>query len=206
MSWSTANIALVISGLALTVSLAGLAWNVWSKFIYPKPKLQISLSVVLLIDPDATGKPPATIRLSATNHGPIAADLAGAVIRSGGTGRRAQRGIPHMLVQPFYSAAFKPAAGLDLPIAVGKSVSIYFPHGEESFFRRGVDRIGVYDGFGRNHWASLKQLEEVKLSLREEYPDAWTSSALAEAQAHFLKRRPAGRWAAARAALATCSG
>jgi hypothetical protein len=41
---TTADWALVISLCSAVVSLAGFVWNVWSKFIYPKPRVQVSFN------------------------------------------------------------------------------------------------------------------------------------------------------------------
>jgi len=38
----TADWALVIGLFSLVVSVASFIWNVWSKFIYPKPVVRVS--------------------------------------------------------------------------------------------------------------------------------------------------------------------
>jgi hypothetical protein len=40
----TADWALVISLFSAVIALSSLAWNVWPKFIYPKPTVRIRLS------------------------------------------------------------------------------------------------------------------------------------------------------------------
>jgi hypothetical protein len=42
----TADWALVISLCSAGVSLASFIWNVWSKFIYPKPVVQVSFQMM----------------------------------------------------------------------------------------------------------------------------------------------------------------
>jgi hypothetical protein len=47
---TTADWALIISLCSLLLAMAGFVWNVWSKFIYPKPKVRVSIGVYLQID------------------------------------------------------------------------------------------------------------------------------------------------------------
>ena len=42
---TTADWALIISLCSLLLAMAGFVWNVWSKFIYPKPKVRVSIGV-----------------------------------------------------------------------------------------------------------------------------------------------------------------
>jgi hypothetical protein len=47
-----ADWALLISLLSLAISIAGFVWNVWSKFIFPKPKIDLSLTVMRVVHSD----------------------------------------------------------------------------------------------------------------------------------------------------------
>jgi hypothetical protein len=67
---TTADWALVISICSAIVSLAGFVWNVWSKFIYPKPRVQVSFSFMTVIQKN----PPVeenVLGVSAINMGPV---------------------------------------------------------------------------------------------------------------------------------------
>src|SRR5437016_14515453 len=70
---TTADWALVISILSAAVSLAGFIWNVWSKFIYPKPILRVYFSMMGFIG-DGPWRDP-FLNLSVTNFGPIACTI-----------------------------------------------------------------------------------------------------------------------------------
>jgi hypothetical protein len=70
---TTADWALVISIGSLGIALLGLAWNVWSKFIYPKPRVQVSFQYMTTIIANMPNQP--VISLGATNHGPIGVTL-----------------------------------------------------------------------------------------------------------------------------------
>ena len=77
----TADWAFVISILSLIVSAASFIWNVWSKFIYPKPVLRVSFSMVQIVG-DNLDEIPCVLRLSATNMGPSEVTLTNALIES----------------------------------------------------------------------------------------------------------------------------
>ena len=46
---TVADWALVISICSAAVLLAGFVWNVWSKFIYPKPKVAVSFQFMTMM-------------------------------------------------------------------------------------------------------------------------------------------------------------
>ena len=63
---TTADWALVISLCSAAISLAALAWNIWAKFIFPKPTVRVSFSVNRMFpDRAKVGK---FLTLSATNR------------------------------------------------------------------------------------------------------------------------------------------
>jgi hypothetical protein len=75
--WTTADWARVVSSAA--IALASLFWNVWSKFIYPKPKLRTTFYVGKLYQEGMEYSP--FLMLSATNYGPGQITLHTAVCR-----------------------------------------------------------------------------------------------------------------------------
>lgn len=80
---TTADWALVISICSAGISLAGFIWNVWSKFIYPKPRVRVNFSMVTAVRPGGPRDPdpPRAIMLSATNIGPEDVTLRSALIQ-----------------------------------------------------------------------------------------------------------------------------
>lgn len=78
----TADWALVISICSAAISLAGFIWNVWSKFIYPKPRVRVHFSMVTAFYPRAPRDPDPVrvLSLSATNMGPAEVTLRSALI------------------------------------------------------------------------------------------------------------------------------
>jgi hypothetical protein len=67
----TADWAFVISIFSALIALASFVWNVWSKFIYPKPRVRVHFSMVTVFHPRAPDPDPVRVlSLSATNLGP----------------------------------------------------------------------------------------------------------------------------------------
>lgn len=104
---TTADYALIVSILSLMISLGGLAWNVWSKFIFPKARVRVSFQVMTAYGVDA--RPQLTrMSLSATNFGPGQVRMHMAVVRvSKGWFRKLQDGF----INPLPSWDAEPTIG-----------------------------------------------------------------------------------------------
>ena len=75
---TTADWALVISICSALVSLAGFVWNVWSKFIYPKPRVQVAFRMMTIVQDGSDDE--SVLSLSAINMGPIEVTLYNALV------------------------------------------------------------------------------------------------------------------------------
>ena len=130
---TTADWALIISCGSLLVSLAGFVWNIWSKFIYPKPKLKVSVSIMSMM-PNPY-KQPSFVCLHATNHGPAELTLYAAIAASKTSFLRRNK---IALLNPLknFPSEFDTSdgpfsGGLPKKIGVGEQFSVYFPLSKE---------------------------------------------------------------------------
>jgi len=179
---TVADWALIISICSAVVSAAGFVWNVWSKFIYPKPKVRVSFSFMTLMVPaqadrSLTRSENNALALSATNHGPIEVTLY-SVIAAGGFRWWKRRPTTIGLLNPIpsfpdypgqYNEASGPfAGGLPKKIEVGAQFTSYFVPDHETLATDQMERIGFTDTFGRFHWAPSKDLLKVRKHIREE--------------------------------------
>jgi hypothetical protein len=82
----TADWAFVVSLCSAAISLGSLAWNIWSKFIFPKPDLRVHFSMMGFIGNGPWRDP--FLNLSITNHGPIACSITHAVVAASEPGKR----------------------------------------------------------------------------------------------------------------------
>jgi hypothetical protein len=177
---TTADWAFVISILSAAISLAGFIWNVWSKFIYPKPKVDVHLSMVTVIHPREPRDPDPVrvVRLSATNIGPGDVTLRSALMmfwprwfsdKSYGL----LNVLPRLPESTDYEAEYGDlgggpfAGGLPKTIAVGETFAVYLVPDHETLARGDYQRVGFDDSFGRMHWASRRDIATVLPFIRE---------------------------------------
>jgi hypothetical protein len=157
---TTADWALVISIFSAVVAVASFLWNVWSKFIYPKPVLRVSFAMVTIMQQGAEDIE--VLRLGATNMGPIEATLMQALIvfnRGPFTDKR--YGILNVLPRApespdldfEWSLGGGMAACFPKKLAVGEGFSVYLVPDHETLARGDYQAIGFTDSFGRSHWA-----------------------------------------------------
>jgi hypothetical protein len=161
---TTADWALIISICSVFLSLAALAWNIWSKFIYPKPSLVVTFAVMEILDEDGLHDP--FLNLSITNHGPIVATVASSLAQTDeGFFRRRRFG----LIQPLTSFLMDPKhtsgpfTGLPKKLEVGEEFSLKYWYGESSFIGNPrILRVGVRDSFGRLHWCRRSDVKKAR--------------------------------------------
>jgi hypothetical protein len=165
---TTADWALVISLCSAAVSLASFVWNVWSKFIYPKPVLRVHFSMMGFIGNGPWRNP--FLNLSITNHGPIACTITHAMVLVHNPIKQKK---VYGLINPTKDISVSiedtdgPFTNLPKKIEVGEDFSLRFWSGERSFIGDEVDRVGVSDSFGRHHWCARRQVKKVQASFFE---------------------------------------
>jgi hypothetical protein len=155
----TADWALIISLGSLAISLAGFVWNVWSKFIYPKPRVRVSFSFMIAIgsnEPDFQ-----VLVLAATNMGPTAVTLYAAITRHKKGLRRHEISVLNPLnnfpaernssIGPF-------GGGLPKKLEVGEEFSIYLTAAHDGLAKDDYDQVGFRDTFSRFHWCDKKDV------------------------------------------------
>jgi hypothetical protein len=166
---TTADWALVISILSAAISLSGFIWNVWSKFIYPKPKLQVRFSMVRIIEQHADDAGDLQVlTLSATNMGPVEITLKKALIVFRRSWLKEKSyGILNVLPRAPTSSDYEYeyelgggpfAGGFPKKLAVGEGFSVYLVPDHETLARGDYQRIGFDDSFGREHWAPRRDV------------------------------------------------
>lgn len=168
---TTADWAIVISIGSFVLSLAGFIWSVWSKFIYPKPKVQVSIDVVQTFG-NGEAKSHEAVSLQATNYGPAAVTLHSAIARSKRKWykRRADlMGVlnPYISFPEVLDSGGPFSGGLPKKIEVGEQFSAYFPVANDWFEKGKFVDIGFCDTFGRNHWSPRKSVKQVRETVLE---------------------------------------
>ena len=139
----TADWALIISLCSTAIALISLGWNIWSKFIYPKPKVRVAFNFMTVVGQ----KDEKVLSLSATNMGPAEVTLYSALVRTKKKWSWRNRGFG--LLNPLHDYPLRKdhsigpfGGGLPKKLAVGEQFSIYFIPDHESLARDDYDRIG----------------------------------------------------------------
>ncbi|HET6526674.1 hypothetical protein [Sphingopyxis sp.] len=168
---TTSDWALIISIFSLLIALAGFVWNVWSKFIYPKPKMKVSFMLMKL---DGSSPPLRLFVLKFTNFGPgeVVIDCAVARPKRSLFQWRVALGMlnpidklwqPEKATGPF-------AGGLPKKLAAGEEHSLYFTHTAEMWLKEDLEAVGVHDSFLRSHWASKADFRRAREQFRRNFP------------------------------------
>lgn len=163
--WTTADYALVVSLCSAFLALVSLGWNIWSKFIFPKPKLRTKLKVAYPVN--AVGELGSeAVELSVTNHGPGTVEIVrdtGTI--SGFSNRRQRIIVPGYIDWPMSSKVAAVAGTTTLPTRLeqGSAYSVYIP--SEPLVINRVTRVGFVDSFDREKLSATRGLG---LSVRTE--------------------------------------
>lgn len=177
---TTGDWALVISIRSAALSLASFVWNVWSKFIFPKPRVRVSFSRVTAIyprrprDPD----PVSALRLSATNFGPADVTLLSSLVKFkphwfSDTSHGLLNVFSEFPSSTDYEAEYESggggifAGGFPKKLGVGESFSVYLVPDHETLAKGDYESIGFNDSFDRMHWAPRRDILRTPPSIRD---------------------------------------
>lgn len=176
-SMTTADWAFVVSLFSAAVSLFSLGWNVYSKWVHPKPKIRVSFAVMYLFDGNGMSEP--FLGATATNFGPTDTTLKSFIAKSRQPGwwwkvghyRRWQYGMMNHVSTP-HQVLHGTASDSPMPhkLAVGGEMSVYVTFKYEHLRDDGIVDVGFSDIFGRNHWAPRKSVRGVVKSIRKDFP------------------------------------
>ncbi len=158
-----ATAAFVISLLSMLIALTSLAWNIWSKFIYPKAKLEITCGVKVVVSNVIEDE---VFEITMVNHGPTDTKITHCCVSEEDLDGRKSVGLINPLhmypslkrhsVGPF-------GGGLPKDLKIGESFTLYFPYEEGiKFITKDLDRFFIVDVFGKRHYCKKKDAQEVK--------------------------------------------
>ena len=167
----TAEIALLVSILAVMISTATFGWTVHRDTIRPKVRVRWSISMVLEQGMKREDIPEYAM-LNLTNMGPSSVQIHMAQLGYSRwwqrrwrllRGKYAYGAVPHSL--PGFSQ-------LPATLEVGDSVNVVFPVDSDAITGDEFDRIGVFDSFGRNHWCKQKEFLDTRRAGREKLKES----------------------------------
>jgi hypothetical protein len=176
---SKADYALITSIASIFISIGALVWNVWQKFIFVKPALQVTFRLSRVLQPNREQgiAAPTGLRLlslTVTNMGPGSAVLYTCVIKSKAHWwSRAQYG----LINPIHGdpTAETPislgpfSGGLPEKVEGGAFKGFSFPYEKDSFLTEPIVRIGINDTYQRNIWCRRKDVRAVMRAYKRDF-------------------------------------
>lgn len=165
---TTADYALIVSIFALTITIGNFVWNVWSKFIFPKPHLEVGIFIMTALTLGDNSTPKA-ICMSAVNHGPGEVELTTSI---GRVRRKKFWKKPMGAVfksynnWPFDMDSFT-LGGYNLPqrLSVGQRYQMFLRPSPNNY--ADLTKFGFADTFGRNHWASTSSVRRLTKDLKQ---------------------------------------
>lgn len=165
MDITRADVAIIISCLALMFTAAHFIWNVRKDRGGIRPRVQVNVVVAQIA---AMGKDRGkAVMFRAVNLGPGEVHLTSLPLK--GTWRNpGGRGYKWGSVMPDPKAPY--GNSLPVSLAVGKEALFLVPYEADSFLSVKHARVGVGDSFGRNHWAPKKQLRRAEETYEEDFP------------------------------------
>jgi hypothetical protein len=175
---TTADYALLTSIASIFISIGALLWNVWQKFIFVKPSLQVAFRVSRVFQPTGDGTATRTdirlLNLTVTNMGPGVAVLYLCIAKmKTHWWKRAE----YATLNPIHGNPIDPepigigpiAGGLPAKIDLGELQSFYFPDQNDCFLQENVVRVGINDTYQRNIWCRRKDVRRAKKSYQRDF-------------------------------------
>jgi hypothetical protein len=154
--------AVLISVLSLVVAAVALGWNIYRDVVL-KGHLRVGIAVAEAVHTIA-GSQGTFVNITGTNHGP--GDLIVNLLH----GKRAglsRQGEQFIVIQNEVNPL---ADALPKRLAVGETVSLLVPYGEDCLLKDPVKAIGLRDSFGKTHWAPRRELEAAGRQYLEDFP------------------------------------
>jgi hypothetical protein len=175
---TSSDYALIISIASIFISIGALVWNVWQKFIFVKPALQVSLGIYNILQPTSSGSAIPSghrlLSLTVTNMGPGSVVLYACIVKQKAHWlARATFGILNPIHgdptgrQPISLGPF--SSGLPTKIDAADTKTFYFPSAKDCFLRDGLHRVGINDTYQRNTWCRGRDMHKVNRTYRRDF-------------------------------------
>ncbi len=176
---TTADYALITSIASIFIAIGAFVWNIWQKFIFVKPALQVTFRISRIMQPDRERSvySPTDLQLlslTVTNMGPGSAMLYMCVAKSKAHWwSKARYGMLNPIHgdptdrNPTSLGPFR--AGLPVKIDEADFKSFNFPYLKDSFLKEPIVRVGINDTYQRNVWCRRKDIRKVVESYKKDF-------------------------------------
>lgn len=161
------TIAILISGISLTIAGLSLGWNIYRDVIL-KPRVRVTVYKSMI----GSEIIPMTEKLciSAVNYGPGSVRLRMVRFKKSTFKTRLSRSTAEGYVVHDYH---NPLSGqLPKSLEVGETITLIFPWDNTNVFAESPTHIGICDSFGRDHWAKKGQVQKTLEQWRSQFAAA----------------------------------
>jgi hypothetical protein len=154
-----------LSALAFFVSAFSLGWNIYRDVVM-KPTLRVQFGVSQLLNEDGPLGPP-LLTLSATNYGPGQVTCEMASIKRSSI----LRWLTRRIVRANVVQDYKHPMCWKLPhrLNMAEHLQLVFGYDAKCFIRTLPTHVGIYDSFGRVHWAPRRQVKEAIARYKKDF-------------------------------------
>ena len=175
---NVSDYALIISILSILVAIGSFLWNVWQKFIFVRPSLNVSFGLYRVFQKGIPAdKAQRLLNLTVTNMGPGPVILASCIAEPARPWWK--RPESYGMLNPIHGDPTDPdpigigpfGGGLPVKIDAGEMKSFYFPYTADGFLKEELMRIGINDTYHRNTWCPRKDIRKVNASYKRDFPD-----------------------------------
>jgi hypothetical protein len=162
---TTADYALIVSISSAALSLFALIWNIWQKYIFVRPTLDVGFGVYQIMQRSgpATMRPTKDVlQVSVTNMGPGQVILHNLICRKRRWSWRWRRRFEYAILIPIDgdptvalpSGKGPFGGGLPHKMDAGEVKQFFLPYDKDCMLGACMNRVGVVDTYGRNSWCS----------------------------------------------------
>ncbi|MEW8338194.1 MAG: hypothetical protein AB2596_21470 [Candidatus Thiodiazotropha sp.] len=154
----TAQVAIFISIVSACIAGISLGWNIYRDVII-KPKVDITFGVRTIVTVGSDDHPKYVI-ITATNFGPGATTISMIQARYAPLWRKLIRKVRNAVIIHDYE---NPLSGqLPSKLEVGDKIDLLLPYDENCLLKEEWTHIGVWDYFGKSHWAKVRHIKEAR--------------------------------------------
>jgi hypothetical protein len=158
------QLALIVSIVSVLISSVALGWNIYRDIIL-KARVRVSFSVVSILH-ESFPERPQYLYISATNFGPGAITL-NMILAKEPLWRRILRKEKYVMITPYDTHPL--SRSLPAKLEVGDMLQLLLPFERDCFLAGPFSQVGLNDYFGRNHWASRKDIVRARLEWKKEF-------------------------------------
>lgn len=169
--------ALIVSIVSIFIAIGAFVWNVWQKFIFVRPTLQVSFGRWTVVQPGVpvSSNPHRLLMMTVTNMGPGPAILTGCVAAP--KKHWWKRAKSYAMIVPIHGDPTDPdpvsigpsSGGVPAKIDAGEVKSFYFPYTRDCFLQEDLARVGINDTYHRLIWCRRSDMQKVYRSYQRDF-------------------------------------